>query len=252
MITQESLQQIARQFHTPEYPNVVREYVQHIFLSELYKLTGSDHLLFKGGTALRIVYGSSRFSEDLDFSLFQIPTHQHKVFCEDLFTQVLASIEKTGIKVDLGLKPDRTREGYFGDATFQLYDYPSVSVVINISSRNGRVVKGEVKVIPNDFIPTYNIIQLPQIDLVEEKVFNALPGRKKERDFYDLYFIMRKGLLATDQKKRLANLRKFIVETAPNKDFQTELSTFLPTDQHNIIRDFPSTLEGELNRQVAN
>lgn len=251
MITQESLQQIARQLHTPEYPNVVREYVQHVFLSELYKLQGTDHLLFKGGTALRIAYGSSRFSEDLDFSLFQVPVHEHKKFCEDIFAQVLVAIEKAGIKVDLGLKPDRTHEGYFGDATFQFYDYPSVSVVINISSRNGRSVQGEVKVIPNDFIPTYNLIQLPQADLVEEKVFNALPGRKKERDFYDLYFIMRKGLLTSDQKTRLTNLRQFILETAPKKDFQTELGAFLPTDQHNIIRDFPGILESELNRQVA-
>ena len=29
------------------------------------------YLIFKGGTALRLVYGSSRFSEDLDFSLMK-------------------------------------------------------------------------------------------------------------------------------------------------------------------------------------
>jgi len=37
-------------------------------LSHLYAQTGSDALAFKGGTALRLLYGSPRFSEDLDFT----------------------------------------------------------------------------------------------------------------------------------------------------------------------------------------
>ena len=41
-----------------------------IFLSYLYQEPGSEKLLFKGGTALRIVFKSPRFSEDLDFSGF--------------------------------------------------------------------------------------------------------------------------------------------------------------------------------------
>jgi predicted nucleotidyltransferase component of viral defense system len=48
--------------------NVVREYFQHLFLSAIYRKKGSEKLLFKGGTALRIVWHSPRFSEDLDFT----------------------------------------------------------------------------------------------------------------------------------------------------------------------------------------
>ena len=48
--------------------NVVREYCQHLFLSFLYQNPGSEKLLFKGGTALRIILKSPRFSEDLDFT----------------------------------------------------------------------------------------------------------------------------------------------------------------------------------------
>ena len=68
MISNEALEKLARQHQTGVFPNIVREYFQHIFLSELYKLPESDKMLFKGGTALRIVYGSPRFSEDLNFS----------------------------------------------------------------------------------------------------------------------------------------------------------------------------------------
>ena len=71
MISIETLEKLGRQYQMGIFPNIVREYFQHVFLSELYKLPEAKRLLFKGGTALRIVYGSPRFSEDLDFSLIE-------------------------------------------------------------------------------------------------------------------------------------------------------------------------------------
>jgi predicted nucleotidyltransferase component of viral defense system len=53
MISRETIQKLARGYHVPESPNIVREYFQHLFLSELYKREDADRLLFKGGTALR-------------------------------------------------------------------------------------------------------------------------------------------------------------------------------------------------------
>jgi len=43
-----------------------RDYMQHLLLWLLY--IRSQELIFKEGTALRLVYGGSRYSEDLDFS----------------------------------------------------------------------------------------------------------------------------------------------------------------------------------------
>lgn len=48
--------------------NIIREYFQHLFLSFLYSQKESEDIYFKGGTALKIIYHSPRFSEDLDFS----------------------------------------------------------------------------------------------------------------------------------------------------------------------------------------
>ncbi|MBN3033749.1 MAG: nucleotidyl transferase AbiEii/AbiGii toxin family protein, partial [Candidatus Saganbacteria bacterium] len=112
MITIETLEKLARQYQTSVFPNLVREYFQHEFLSDLYKLPGAEKLMFKGGTALRIIYGSPRFSEDLDFSLFGAPEYQIKALVEELFVKVLAEIERVGIKVDLGAKSDATTGGY--------------------------------------------------------------------------------------------------------------------------------------------
>lgn len=251
MISIEILEKLSRQYQMGVFPHIVREYFQHIFLGELYKLPDGEKMLFKGGTALRIVYGSPRFSEDLDFSLFGVAHNEIKPFVEKLFIHVLAEIERIGIVVELGEKIDRTSGGYFGVATFRMFEYQPVGVEINVSSRNGRKVSGEVDSIANNFVPTYTIIHLPQAEIVEEKIFDALMKRKKPRDFYDLYIIMRKGMLTSEQKKKLGLTKDSIVAWAKQINFKTELGAFLPADQQGIIRDFSTTLERELNSQMS-
>ena len=251
MISIETLEKLGRQYQMGVFPNIVREYFQHVFLGELYKLPDAQKLLFKGGTALRIIYGSPRFSEDLDFSLFGAAQNEIKSFIEKLFIYVLAEIERTGIKVELGEKIDRTSGGYFGVATFRMFEYPPVSVEINVSARNGRTVDGEVDSIANNFVPTYTIVHLPQTEIVEEKIFDALIKRKRPRDFYDLYIIMRKGMLSPEQKKKLSEIKDVVITEAKQINFKTELGPFLPVDQQGIIRDFSATLERELNSQLS-
>ena len=251
MISTETLEKLSRQCQMGIFPNIVREYFQHIFLGELYKLPNSEKLLFKGGTALRIIYGSPRFSEDLDFSLFDIGHNEVKSFVEGLFVNVLAEIGHFDIKVELGNKIGSTSGGYFGVATFRMFDYPPVSVEINVSTRGEHNISGEVDSVSNDFVPTYTLIHLPQKDLVEEKIFGALLKRKKPRDFYDLYFMMRRGMISNEQKKKLSEVKDVILADTKNINFRGELGTFLPTDQHQIIKDFPVMLERELNRQLS-
>lgn len=251
MITVETLEKLARQYQTGVFPNIVREYFQHIFLQELYKLREAENMLFKGGTALRIIYGSPRFSEDLDFSLFRVSSAQVKSFVENLFSEVLAETERIGIKIELGAKLDATTGGYFGTATFKMSEYQPVGLGINVSARNGRDMRGEVDSIANDFVPTYTLIHLPQDEIVEEKIFSALRERKKPRDFYDLYFVMRKGILSNSQKRRLVGMKNAVIEDAKKVNFRAELGAFLPANQQAIIRDFPFMLERELNRQLV-
>lgn len=251
MISIDNLEKLAKRYQTSVFPNIIREYFHHVFLSELYKLPETEKLLFKGGTALHIIYGSPRFSEDLDFSLFSVPRNETKRFIENLFVRVLAEIERSGIKVEIGEKSNATSGGYFGVATFKLFDYQPVDVEINISERNGRDIRGEIDSVTNDFTTAYNLVHLPQEELVNEKIFSALIERKKPRDFYDLYIIMRKGMLSPGQKKKLFEIKDNIINWTRQIDFRAELGAFLPADQQSIIRDFPRALVDELNRQLA-
>ncbi len=49
--------------------NALREIFQHLALLGLWRSKFFEHAAFYGGTALRILYGLDRFSEDIDFSL---------------------------------------------------------------------------------------------------------------------------------------------------------------------------------------
>src|SRR3989344_2647819 len=117
MISIEALEKLSKQYQMGLFPNIIREYFQHVFLSELYKLPDSQKLLFKGGTALRVIYNSPRFSEDLDFSLFGVTRNKVKSFVEELFVHVLAEMSSANINVEIGDKIGVTSGGYFGVAT---------------------------------------------------------------------------------------------------------------------------------------
>ena len=77
----------------------------------------------------------------------------------------------------------------------------------------------------------------------------ALLDRAKPRDFYDLYFILRKDLLSQKNrhvlKEALARLK------AMKSEPLQELKLFLPRDQQAIAKDFRATLERELQRYLG-
>lgn len=89
------LQKLAVKIQT-SYGNVGREYIQHLFLRSFYTKSGSQNFLFKGGTSLRFVFGSPRFSQDLDFTGVKNGKNYEKVLEETLY-----DLSNEGIKVEL-------------------------------------------------------------------------------------------------------------------------------------------------------
>lgn len=239
MISKENIEQLAHRYQTDE-ATIFREYFQHLFLSYFYQEPETENIYFKGGTALRIIYGSPRFSEDLDFSAsgFSIDPIENAV------AESLLKIHKEGLSAEIEeSKP--TTGGYIGIAQIGVYGI-SISIHIEVSFRKGKNA-GETVSIKNDYIPAYSIVQLAENKLIGEKI-TALLTRQKPRDFYDFYFLLRSRLLAEKNsetfKKILDNLRKTDIS------FDSELRRFLPQSHHMIIRDFKKTLEREIQRYV--
>ena len=70
-----TLSQITEQYAEALRPfkrNILREYLQYKILEIMFASEYATKLSFLGGTALRIVYGNTRFSADVDFDNFRL------------------------------------------------------------------------------------------------------------------------------------------------------------------------------------
>jgi hypothetical protein len=238
MISNIEIKKIATKFQTSEF-NIAQEYCQHIFLMNLYKNKLSDNLFFKGGTSLRIVFGSPRFSEDLDFS----STLSTKIL-ETLLIKTLKDLQNFAIKTELIEAKTTSSGGYLAIFICEFLNY-SVQLQIEVSQRAKKKISGEIFTINSEFIPVYTLYNLETKKLIDEKI-QATLTRQKPRDFFDIYFLLRLKILEPTQKKELDKIKKLIEQTKIN--FANELKQFLPLSFHGVIKDFKKTLISEINR----
>lgn len=80
---------------------LLRESLQSLALLGLWRSNFFEHAAFYGGTALRILYGLDRFSEDLDFSLLK----PNKDFTFEKYKDsIIRELEAFGFKVSFEVK----------------------------------------------------------------------------------------------------------------------------------------------------
>lgn len=240
MITQEQIRTLTLKYQTIEL-NVRREYFQHLFLSYFYQQPHAKRVFFKGGTALRLIYNSPRFSEDLDFSAKRITIKD----LEQALVDTLNEIEKENINVVIQ-EAKTTSGGYLTHIVFEAKGFQPVVIELEVSFRNTKL-NGDVTTVNGNFIPPYNVFYLSSEQLIDEKI-QALLYRKKPRDFYDLYYILRSNLLPAKKKAVLPKTLKALRTTKIN--FEKELKQFLPKTHWIIIRNFKQTLEREMQRFI--
>ncbi|MBI4398248.1 MAG: nucleotidyl transferase AbiEii/AbiGii toxin family protein [Candidatus Omnitrophica bacterium] len=251
MIDARQVRELADRYQTPA-DNIVREYFQHLFLSHLYRQKNADHLLFKGGTALRVVWQSPRFSEDLDFTCLagrQAGTNASIHAIESVLEKTLVGVEAEGIHVKID-EAKKTSGGYFSILQFE-GEGNRGEIQLEVSLRAPGKPKGDTALIPSEFLPAFTLIRLEEKILVHEKVA-ALLTRAKPRDFYDLYFILRSRLAFKEVFQKDKSLKAKLLE-AMNKtklDAKSELKRFLPASQHGLLKNFKAILTAEIERTL--
>jgi uncharacterized protein len=169
------------------------------FLIGLSKTTLREYMVFKGGTALkRCYFPEYRFSEDLDFSLFQdISLEGILSGLKDVYRQVR---RESGIVFDFGGQ-DRSR--HQNCHTFYLtYDGPlsasspkKVKVDITIKEKfvfpvnNQAVLRGYDEyedIIEDGVIKVYSLNEI----CVEKLLALTDPARNEPRDLYDFWYLV--------------------------------------------------------------
>ncbi|KKQ18382.1 MAG: hypothetical protein US31_C0005G0032 [Berkelbacteria bacterium GW2011_GWA1_36_9] len=239
MISSFAIQNLSKKLQTTEL-NIRREYVQHLFLAHFYHQKEAEQFFFKGDTALRIVFNSPRFSEDLDFSA-KLYNTKH---IEDAIVSTLNEIEREGIDTEI-VESKETTGGYLTNISFRIGN-DQITVLLQFSKRRSKDTS-EVVTVAGDFIPPYSITLLDRKHLTNEKI-QALLTRSKPRDFYDLYYLIRSNLINQEQRKLLTQVKKKLETTKIN--FGLELKQFLPKSHWPIIKDFKNSLSREIDRFV--
>ncbi len=89
---------------------------------------------------------------------------------------------------------------------------------------------------------------MPLKDLVREKIQSVFV-RKKPRDFFDIYFLLRVNLTPISEKRNLKKILEVLMEEKLN--FKKELKAFLPQNYHSIIKDFNKIFEREIEKFIS-
>lgn len=234
MISDQTIKNLTNKYQTTLF-NVQREYYQNVFLARFYEQTHAAKIFFKGGTALRLIFKSPRFSEDLDFST------------NATVTQIETAIVETGVNLERENNRFKIKEAKITSGGYlSILEFNQIRIKLEFSLRKTGIT-GELITIINDFIPPYPLMTLSTKILVAEKI-QALLTRQKPRDFYDLYFILRSNLLSAKDKKVLTKVVPLLKNSTIN--FSKELKIFLPKSHWLIIKNFKENLQREIEKQI--
>ena len=186
----------------------LREILQEIVLLGLYRAGFFDHALFYGGTALRILYGLDRFSEDLDFSLIKSNDEFDLSVYEGAVVEALHSF---GFEVTIELKNrDGTIKSAFlkGNTSQHLLNIEAPEDIVKTFGQ-GRLVKIKFEVDtlpPLDFESEKKTLLVPSPFMINTMTLPSLfagkmhailcrnwSSRPKGRDWYDLVWYISHG-----------------------------------------------------------
>ncbi len=177
--------------------NMLREYLQYIVLDTIYQSVIAHKLVFLGETAVRIVHGSKRFSEDLDFDNLGVSAGEFELLADEIEARLanegfnvelerkiklsnFLKIKFPGLYYQYGLSGHGNEKLLIKcDAEPQNYSYEA-----KLSLLNKFAVFTQIKTVPIDL-------------LVAQKITAFLErSRTKGRDIYDIVYLYNLGAKA--------------------------------------------------------
>lgn len=188
-----NLKNIERYYPDNQRPfkrNILREYLQYKILEIIFNTKYAQNLTFLGGTALRVVYDNSRFSEDLDFDNDTLTEEQFA----DLAHEVKKGLELQGYEVEI--------KNVFKGAYRSYIRMPKVLFDNDMSDLQEEKILIQIDTVPHAFAYKKDIKILNKFDvftqifvtpidiLLSQKIYAALNRKRaKGRDFFDIVFL---------------------------------------------------------------
>ncbi len=169
---------------------IFREYLQYKVLQAIFDSKHASKLAFLGGTALRIVYGNNRFSEDIDLDNFGLSWSEF----EDVIQKVKRFLELEGFEIEVR---NVTKSAYRCYLRFPalLYEqglspYQQEKILIQVdTTAQGYKYEPEIRIL-NKFDVFTEIRVTPLDILLSQKIYTAVNRKRpKGRDFYDITYL---------------------------------------------------------------
>lgn len=173
--------------------NFLREYLQYKILEIIFDSEFSEKLYFMGGTAIHIIHGNNRFSEDLDFDNIWL----RKKDFEELTGLIQRKLKLQGYIVEVKNVFKTAYRCYIriSDILFKngLSKHKEEKLLIQLDTEPQGFTYSPEKIILNKFDVFLRINVVPVDILLAQKIY-AIFNRKRAigRDFYDSVFLFGK------------------------------------------------------------
>lgn len=189
---------------------IVREFWETVILKGLFDSPEGKSLIFKGGTALRLVYGSPRFSEDLDFSL---TADRLKGKFAPLIKKIISPFPELVI-TDL----EEKYYTYLGEIKITQDYLPSpFRIKVEISKRRERGYKSDLAMISSPVSTVQCLGRVATLAQLYKDKLACLKDRAKSKDVFDMWYICQKLRrpyepqdISTPAKELVRDLRKYL------------------------------------------
>ncbi len=189
---------------------VVREHWELNILRGLYESPQGRYLILKGGTALRLAYGSPRFSEDLDFSLTK----------DVMKGKFLPLIKKIISPFPELIQTDNEEKYYTYLAEIKVtqnYLPLPFRIKIEISKREIKNYRWELKLLNSSATVIQVMAQVATLEQMYKDKVSCLTGRGKPKDLFDLWYLSEKlkvpytpMKMPLKKKELIRDLRKYL------------------------------------------
>ncbi len=216
-----------------EAKDALREIMQEIALSGLYRARFFEKAAFYGGTALRIFYGLDRFSEDLDFSLLAVEPEFSLSKYQDAIIQ---EFEALGMHVSIREK-QKTNQTNIDSAFLKsetiwkelvlegiipqngMEQVANVKIKIEIDREPPLGFETEDKLLLKPFSFYVKCLTLPNLfaGKMHALLFRKWGENVKGRDWYDTEWYIRKGIPL--------NLNHFLIRAKDSGDWKKDTIT---------------------------
>ncbi len=199
-----------------------RDFLQHKIVAEFYSSVLKEHLIFKGGTMLRVCgFPQYRYSEDLDFDLINISMSDCYATMERILEDISSEIDlvlflQTGNAIEASSiiwSDDKWGEGSI------VLDMSPVRPSIQADTDYRKIQPNYPAINRSSLIRCHSFVQ------VAASKFNCLSNRFRGRDIYDMNrLISVHGVLTKSWNQYLQTWKTYDKTFPPENIFQRMLT----------------------------